>query len=1446
MSEDRFVANPTLVIGLGGTGLKVATFVKKSLLEANRNQLPRRMAVLVLDTEQEIKFWAGGWGRERSGQHATGPVRVAGGEYVPLVGTVKSLGEEIKREQVQAATSSEIRRGQAHRHISSWFQALHYIDEAGIDPAVWNLDVGAGRFRQFGRLALFKNFTTVRQMLGGTLTAIHQMGATRIYVHITSSLAGGTGAALFMDVAHLVKQLAERAGFTQSPVIFGHFVLVEGFRGTPPVQLEVADAHEDFDARCYAALRELTRLQGTVTARTHGYPIVYDPAGTGEMNARLNEGPFTAVYLYDGARQNNPLNSLEIEEGLAPAIADAIVAYVDDKSAGAFCSHSVNYKSFYSAYKIPTGLVTYGSVGTYTIELPIYHITEGWAHDLAKEALDRLLEPEARDAETKVPVKLASGQPGGQARDPKDRAEAWLREDSTPLVGKLAEWGKAADQTSTLRQQAVDSILSLDALGWQQQLAPSDPAWQTFVAESQAELEGSLKDKKSDKYFVDPDQPGSSDEERANNLQQEVDGKLKQMVGESQDVWLRAGGSFRGALMRLGGHHVRSFDNALLRWLKVTLNGDPNVGTPVERKQGKLGYARAFLERVDAILKNSAAVLTQAEEQAKTKRRPTFDALDGGRKEIAAEMRKKGGPWGRNRKTYRDRSDELAQFHKADIARGVVYKLVELLQVSVEQALTQVKLWERILATAKAPAGGAYALIMDGKREVDVDRGKAKNAVRWVIEDNEPGDTYIADKRQQYSRGKLNEIMEAVEWRVGKTDGSGPMRIDFAMAGKAWDRIAGSEAEQARGVQNVASLLDKCRSAFAVAWSDMSVTAYLVQNYGQRIDELARRIYQKSGCALSLAGTPAEPPMRTTFMRVFKEGLDQPDFGFLRQLRTSVAQQFKESSTAQERAAAAQKDYVTDSGEDSRDRFKLTFIMFGDLLKSEQIAGFSGAQGSYHAVSSRGNNWKTLHVLPAETNALEIERSLSTGPQKTQQRRRELSEEVTVALEDADRFHLAMHCLAYGETDYDWQFEGERGMLLHKYTPPRVENPRGLSYWRLTVEPTGVQHGDGHLYTRTGQLAGPEHYQLTQMASEPDLLQAFIQFVCVGRSLKNNAEIEMDRVEATVQHMMDRHCHRLAEGKKLGWKPGDKEQRDRQLLEEGQDKASQTIRLNALLAWADEELEKYRWSWAEGATPPSKVTPEERISVQHYIDLWTAVRGTAKEEMDNLGERLAKLGTWQGRIPMERITLQSDVATKPEEDGETQAGEAGWICSHGHSNELDSPYCEECGEARPEAPVTQAISEPETPPAQVCEGGHEIPPGMKFCPECGKLPKKEELPQALVCENGHEMPLGVKFCPECGKPPKKEELAQVRVCENGHEMPPGVKFCPECGMPPKKEEPRVRVCENGHEMPPGVKFCPECGKPPAAQQLLAVRICQNGHEIPSPAKFCPECGAPPR
>ena len=1420
MSEDRFSATPTLIIGIGGTGLKVATYVKKSLLEANRNRLPQRMAILVLDTEKDIKCNAGGWGSKRTEHHATGPVSIEGGEYAPLVGNVRDLGVAIKNEQLQAGANPQLRQGQAHRHMSSWFQAQYYIDEANIPEAVWNLDVGAGRFRQFGRLGLFSHVSTLTTLLGSVLQAIHHMGATQIYVHVAGSLAGGTGAALFVDVAHLVKELRDSAGFTQEPVIFGHFVLAEGFRGTPQVQLSNPGVRADFDARCYAAVRELERLQGPTNARI-GYPMVYDPSGVGFMNARMTQSPYTAVYLYDGDRQNNPVNGREIEAGLAPAIADAIAGYVDDRSGGAFCSHSVNYRAFYPAYNIRAGQVTYGSVGTYTIELPIYHITEGWAHDLAVDALDVLLAPAQRDSESGVPLRLTADQPAGEASDPQSVAENWLKTSSTLIVQQLTDWGTLAGRTSTLRQQAVDAVLMLDAGGWQQKLAPSDASWRAYVAESQTELEGSLRNSESAKYFVDHRQPGTSAEEKASNLEEEIDRKLKLMVGESREVWLRAGGDFRSALVRLGNHHVQSFDKALQDWLLITLNGDPNVGAPAQRKQGKLGYVGAFLEHVDGTLKDAARVLSEATAQSKTKRRPMYDAIDGARKEAANKMRRSGGFRGVNLREYRDRSDELAQFHKADIARQVAYDLLERLQTSVEQALNEVGRWERILGVAKAPEGGAYALVMQGRREVLDDRQGSRNAVRWVIADDEAGDEYISEKRDQYSRDKLDDLLAEVEWKVGRTDGSGPLRIEFTLDDRPWDRLAGAVGQQARGARSVSLLLEKCRSVYEVAWSDMSVAAYLIQNYNHRIDEMAQRVFENSGYLLANASPTGQPPMRTTFMRVCKDNLPDNGAAFLTRLRDAVAQKFQETTSAAQRADAnRERDYLSASGENSRDRFKLTFVMFGDLLRAEEIRGLAQARVSYHTVSSRGSDWKTLHIFPAETHALQIERRLSSGPQARQQKRRELSDEVVTVLEDLDRFRLAMRCLAYGTTDYHWGIGGELGVLLHRYTPPQSVNPAGLSYWRLTVAPTGSERG-GVFYTSDGRLAAPEHYQLSAMASEPDLLHAFIQLVCVGASLGDHVPIDWVRVESTIQAIMSVHRQQW-DSRDMRWRPTEQSRNRAQLMQEARDKAAQSIRLSALIAEADEKLGAYRWAWAPASTERTGLDAEERVKVQRYVDLWTALRGVAQEELENLGQRLGQLGAWGGEIPRENLELQSDVASETETGEEpvdspevlpserAEVVDGGWVCSQGHRNADEDEFCLTCGAPRPQMPPPAEAEE-----IQVCEDGHEMPPEAAFCPKCGKPPKAEELEQVRVCENGHEMSPDAAFCPKCGKPPKVDEPEQVRVCENGHEMPPDAAFCPKCGKPPKAEErEQVCVCEDGHEMPPDAAFCPLCGRPP--------------------------------
>ncbi len=246
----------------------------------------------------------------------------------------------------------------------------------------------------------------------------------------------------------------------------------------------------------------------------------------------------------------------------------------------------------------------------------------------------------------------------------------------------------------------------------------------------------------------------------------------------------------------------------------------------------------------------------------------------------------------------------------------------------------------------------------------------------------------------------------------------------------------------------------------------MSVVAYLYRNYLNKVNELAQKVFDRSGYPLA---TNEPPSMRTTFMRVYKQGLGQEELNFLTQLRSGVAELFKETTSSAQQVQERVREYLNDSGEPSFDRFKLTLVMFGDLLAPNQIVGYQNARPAYHAVSGLGSAWKALHALPAETHALAVEKDLSMGSSETQQMRRELDDMVVAALEDKERFHTAMRCLAYGETDYDWGELKMSGLLLHKYYPL---DRAGQSCWRLLVQPKGDKHADGKHYTSAGR-AGP-------------------------------------------------------------------------------------------------------------------------------------------------------------------------------------------------------------------------------------------------------------------------------------------------------------------------------------------------------------------------------------
>lgn len=1273
-----FETVPTLVIGIGGSGLKAVTQVKKSLMEANNNVMPGGVALLVIDTEKEIKYKAGGWGETRGVNRATGPVGIDGaGEYAPITGNIRTHADALRQEQDRAEADPTVRRDQPNYYQTQWFQAKYYFTQLRVSDQTWNLEEGAGRLRQFGRMGAFINLNTI--LIPRLRYALEYLlrfrKANKVGVQIIGSLAGGTGSSLYADVAHLVQQLHGKVGFDGLPVIIGHFLLGEAFRGTPNVNLGQAGEHRLFDARVYAALRELTRLRGVTPASP--YPMIYDPKSAGELSASLIGSPYDSVFLYDGKGSRRPLNHEKIEDGLAPTVADAVLAYLDAKSAGTFQSHTVNFQSSYDAYSIPGGQVTYGTIGTYTIELPIYHITETWAHKLAKEALDILLEPKTSDPATKVPVELRADRPGGMERDATEELSAWLdKRLNSRLVGEIVDWGRTASQSEKIKQEKRDEILGYDANTWKDLLAPGSAVWANLVSDAERELEGSLLQTKGgdSTYVIQLDQGGNTNAQKAQNLIDAVEVMMATMVGRTRSdrAWMREGGRFHRALKVLSAHHDESFARGLVLWLTDTLNGSGDISDARARKAGKLGHAIAFLEGLLNNLKQAYGVLYAAENHGEATRKGQWEALDGEQQELAAELRKQGpGVFDRRSKSYVTMVDRLVQFHKADIARRIVFELISSMQLMAEGALEQLTTWRRALGTAPAAVGGTYALIQLGMDKVVADRNSAsRSAVRWVIADDEDGDQYLPAKHSKYSSGQLDNLLKGMVWNVALVDNKGPISVEFVFnqgrpgdggresRERRFDPRAGVTGRKVEGEQNAAVLLESCRAAYHLAWSDMNVADYLAQNWaGPKVADLAKRIFANIDLPLGMTKSD-KPPMRTTYMRVRREAGQATD-NFLATLLSAFRLENGELNAQADKARSdrlktdeekGQRHRAFEDPDESQDPFKLSVIQFGDLCMPEDIKGYADAQSNYHAVSGSSDQWRSLHILPAETNALEIEMMLSSGEQRHRQRRRELVEEVTRALEDLDAFELAMLCLAYGEPEYNWNAREARGLLMHQHTP---QGNTGARFWRLSLLPEGRRIG-GRIVRPDGRPAEPVEFQLCNPTQSPQLLDAIVRFTVQRKSLSDNAPIDMRKVSETIAQARKEHTAlwRISEGNR--WKVHPALAGDTVLRDEAAALASHIIRLAGFVRNAEKELNAYPWAWQPNGAAPGNLTKQDLASQQRDADLWTALRIVALRLKESHQKRFDELASWIGEAPEELIRLSPPPLVDEPEPGSEQ------------------------------------------------------------------------------------------------------------------------------------------------------------------------------------------------
>jgi hypothetical protein len=367
------MSRPSIVVGLGGTGQWVLTWLKRDLLLSNNGRMPKNVRLLEIDTSTKLEAGASrvtGSGVQEEAVEVGG-VTLEGGEFIYVGGESRRLAEQV--------------RDKRHPQIESWYRADTWLSD--LTATAFTLDDGAGRLRQFGRLAVFKDLLgqeTDSNLWNALRTAFNEVRSAtteqmKLEVILIGSFAGGTGSGLFIDIALLLRHLAKIQIGTDRYILRGFFALPSVFSNSPDEEMKV---------RSFAAWRELNRFM-VVNPFFPMPEIKYVPDNT-PFHVRPDQRLFDACYLVDGKRNGQPI-AAEAKYGAFPVMAESIGAMIDEKAGTAYTQWIFN--NLAHEYTKRPDLPMYSAVGAYSVQVPAYFVEKASTNAYAQKILLHLLSP---------------------------------------------------------------------------------------------------------------------------------------------------------------------------------------------------------------------------------------------------------------------------------------------------------------------------------------------------------------------------------------------------------------------------------------------------------------------------------------------------------------------------------------------------------------------------------------------------------------------------------------------------------------------------------------------------------------------------------------------------------------------------------------------------------------------------------------------------------------------------------------------------------------------------------------------------------------------------------------------------------------------------------------------------------------------------------------------
>lgn len=365
------IYQPTLVIGLGGTGKKVILSLKRMIAENSEHGLSDFpfLKLLSFDTDNAVD-------NEKS-------------DIKTLSSSDLTLNKEKEIFELKTDFSSSINLDD-YPKIKDWFPDSL---QSTLQPS--NLSRGAGQKKPIGRFTFAWNAGRIYQALKGFLSSpvdakeaksrnVAKNLSKTINVFIVGSICGGTGAGTFLDMAYLVRYIANtNSGSGYKIELFGLLALATLFnniQGAGNVKLN-----------CYASLVELDHFMNNINNQNPNrifYPV-YRNWEPDYSNCAMT-APFDYPFLFDNNGDGLSLDTASFTQ----MCARFIYLLTGNELSKSWMSMDNNVApNLERTYKkdIYNKSIQYRSMGTFSILYPRRIVIQLCAYNLFNNFLDMSL-----------------------------------------------------------------------------------------------------------------------------------------------------------------------------------------------------------------------------------------------------------------------------------------------------------------------------------------------------------------------------------------------------------------------------------------------------------------------------------------------------------------------------------------------------------------------------------------------------------------------------------------------------------------------------------------------------------------------------------------------------------------------------------------------------------------------------------------------------------------------------------------------------------------------------------------------------------------------------------------------------------------------------------------------------------------------------------------------